>query len=175
MYFGVSAFHGMNLKLSIAVVLVIAVIVLASLYYYETSPKGTSTGTIPLSIATQNGMNVQFVSSNLTVGFQSGLWTMSLKNVGTVSVSKIKVYLGTPIDSYVCSGGGLSAGLSFQNCIVFPSDDPLPPGNTTLGSASGIGEGSAKVGSTYVITANVLFSNGNTVWVNSTVTATAPT
>jgi hypothetical protein len=164
----------MNFKITIAVIVVIAVIVIASLFYYETSSNHATGGTIPLSIATQNGMNVQFVSSNLTVGFQSGLWQMSLKNTGTVSVSKIKVYLETPIESFVCSGGSQSAGLEFQNCLVAPTDDPLPPGTTISGSANGVGEGSAKLGSSYVISAAVLFANGDTVMINSTVTATAP-
>ena len=163
----------MNFKIAIVVIVVIAVIVLASVFYFETS-NHTTGGTIPISVATQSGMNVQFVSSKLTVGFQSGLWQLSMKNVGTVSVSKIKVYLETPIDSFVCSGGGVAAGLTFNNCIVAPTDNPLPPGSTIVGSASGVGEGSAKVGSSYDIDANVVFANGDTVWVNSTVTATTP-
>ncbi len=167
----------MNFKVTLAVVAIIVLIVAVSLIYYETSGHGSggSTGTIPYSVATQSGMNVQFVSNNLTVGFQSGLWQMSLKNTGTVSVSKVRVYLETPIDSFVCSGVDESAGLSFNNCTVAPSGNPLPPGGAVAGSASGVGEGSAKAGSQYDVAANVLFSNGDTVWVNSTVTATTPT
>ncbi|MFI5419509.1 MAG: hypothetical protein ACHQ1H_00935 [Nitrososphaerales archaeon] len=165
----------MNFKVTVAVVVIIAVIVSVSLIYYETAGHTAVGSTVAYSIATQSGMNVQFVSNNLTVGFQSGLWQMSLKNVGTVSVSKMMVRLITPVDSYVCSGVDQSAGLSFANCTVAPSGNPLPPGATVSGSASGIGEGSGKVGSTYTVVAKVLFSNGDTVWVNSTVTATTPT
>jgi hypothetical protein len=116
-------------------------------------------------------MNVEIVSDNLTVGFQSGLRQIALQNSGSVSVSKIIVYLRTPIESELCSGSDSSSGLSFNNCTVAPSGNPLPPGGTVSGYATGIGEGSAKVGSQYPADAKVSFDNGNTVWVNSTVTA----
>jgi hypothetical protein len=163
----------MNFKLSLAVVVVIVIIVVAAALYFGTSIQAAGS-TLPISVATRSGMDVEVVSANLTVGFQSGLWQISLKNTGTVSVMKIKVYLTTPIDSFVCSGPDQSAGLSFSNCTVAPSGNPLPPGTTISGSASGIGEGSGKVGSQYGVAAKVLFSNGDTVWVNSTVTATNP-
>jgi hypothetical protein len=147
----------MNFKLSIAVIVVIAVIVITAIFYFET-PTKVGGSTIPISIATQSGMNVQFASTNLTVGFQSCLWQLSLRNSGTVSVSKIKVHLATPIDSFVCSGPDQSAGLSFNNCTVAPTGNPLPPGTTIMGSASGVGEGSARVGSSYKVAANVLFA-----------------
>jgi hypothetical protein len=165
----------MNFKVTVAVVVIIAVIVSVSLIYYETTGHTAGGSTVAYSIATQSGMNVQFVSNNLTVGFQSGLWEMSLKNVGTVSVSKLTVFLNTPVDSYVCSGVDQAAGLSFSNCTVAPSGNPLPTGGTISGSASGIGAGSGKIGSAYGVAARVLFSNGDTVWVNSTVTAMTPT
>ena len=165
----------MNFKVTLAVIIIIVVIVAVSLLYYETAGRAAGGSTVAYSVATQSGMNVEFVSNSLAVGFQSGLWQMSLKNVGTVSVSKMTVYLKTPVDSYVCSGADQSAGLAFSNCTVQVSGNPLPPEATLSGSASGTGEGSAKVGSTYSVTARVLFSNGDTVWVNSTVTASAPT
>jgi hypothetical protein len=165
----------MNFNVTVAVIIIIGVIVSVSLIYYETAGHSPVGSTVAYSAAIQSGMNVQFVSNNLTVGFQSGLWQMSLKNVGTVSVSKMTVFLNTPVGSYVCSGVDQSAALSFSNCTVAPSGNPLPSGTTISGSASGIGEGSGKVGSTYGVAARVLFSNGDTVWINSTVTATTPT
>ena len=47
--------------------------------------------------------------------------------------------------------------------MVAPTDNPLPPGSMISGSANGVGEGSAKLGSSYVISATVLFANGDTV------------
>ena len=162
----------MNNK-ALAVIIIIIAVAAVSALYYETAAHGSTISTLPQSIATASGMNVVITSDNLTVGFQSGLWQVALHNVGSVSVSKIVVYLVTPTESKVCSGTDSSSGISFNNCTVAPSGNPLPPGATISGYATGIGEGSAKVGSSYPVAAKVAFVNGDIVWVNSTVIASA--
>jgi len=160
----------MNTRAVVVVIVIIAVIVATSLYF-ETASRGLTASTLPQSIAIQSGMNVAISSDNLTVGVQSGLWQMELRNAGTVSVSNIVVYLQTPTESKVCSGADSSSGLFFSNCTVAPSGNPLPPGAAVSGYATGIGEGSATVGSNYPVAAKVTFDNGDVVWVNSTVLA----
>jgi hypothetical protein len=161
------------MKPQILAIVIIAIIIIAGItLYFVFSPKKSTGSTLLQTNATASGMNVEISSDNLTVGFQSGLWQMALYNSGSVAVSKIVVYLETPTPSEVCSGSTVSSGLSFSFCTVAPSGNPLPPASTLTGEASGIGEGSATVGSHYPVAAKVLFSNGDTVWVNSTVIAT---
>jgi hypothetical protein len=158
--------------LSVLVIIVIIVVAAAALYIFTsnlTSPSNTDT----IITATTGVASVQIVADNLTVGYQSGLWEIVLKNTGQVAVTMVTVYLETPTRSELCSASSASSGLSFSFCPSTPGN-PLPSGVIISGSGSGVGEGSGTVGSSYPVDAKITFANGNTSWVNSTVTATNP-
>jgi hypothetical protein len=161
--------------------LVVAVIVIlvavAGLYFAISSKPGTATSST--TVSGSSGPDVTIASDNVTiVGFQSGTWQLSLRNGGSIPVSYITAYLMTPTNAMICSGAQQSNGLKFENCPqvnglpVGTPGNPLPPGTTVVGSASGFGPGSATSGTAYPVAVHVTFANGQTAWVNSTVTAT---
>ena len=159
----------------VAVIVVIFVIVIAGVVLDLVSAKLSTSNITTTSIATAgSNSQVQIISDNLTLGYLSGLWEIELKNSGNISVSTINIVLNTPIESRVCSGSTPSDGLVFSLCPPLAAN-PLPPGATIVGAASGVGEGSAKIGSSYPVSARITFANGNSTWLNTTVTAqTAP-
>jgi hypothetical protein len=161
----------MNTRVLAVVVIIIIIVVAGVSLYYVSSKLGSTIASSNTSLAIGNSTSVQVVSDNLTVGFQSGTWEITLKNAGDTAVSNLTVYLETPIRSEVCSGASTSSGLSFSLCPSTPGN-PMPPAATISGLASGAGEGSAKVGSSYPVDAKIAYANGKTVWMNTTVTAT---
>ena len=167
----------MNSKVIAVIVVVIILIAGVALYIVSLKLGGSvndSTGTTGVSGTSAGKSAVQYVSDNLTVGFQSGLWTVTLRNTGVSGISYIVVYLLTPVESKLCGGTTEDAGLAFINCQLQLPGNPFPSGSILSGTGSGIGEGSAKVGSAYPVGAELTFSNGTVVWVNSTVTAQSP-
>lgn len=118
--------------------------------------------------------SVKIIEDNLTVGFQSGLWIVTMQNTGVTGITTITIYLITPIQSKLCSGTTPDAGLFFANCQFGLAGNPLPPGSLVTGSGTGVGEGSATIGSSYPVGAQLTFTNGTSMWVNSTVMATEP-
>lgn len=157
----------------IAVVVVVVIVVVAGIALFVISSKLSSTGTPSTSVAVGTVASVQIINNSLSVGYQSGLWEIGLKNTGNTGVSMITIYLKTPTPSEVCSASSNSAGLSFSLCPSVPGN-PLPPGTTIFGVASGIGEGSATIGSSYPVDAKVTYASGTIGWVNETVTAQQP-
>ena len=175
------AILSLNTKVTAIIVIVVIVAVAgASLYVVSARLTASSITTSFVSSGTVttdtsgNITSVDIISDNLTVGFQSGLWQLIIKNNGTVGVSVITVYLKTPTPSEICSAGSLDDGLSFFYCPS-TAGNPLPPGTTAYGTASGVGEGSATVGSSYPVDCKVTYDNDVTAWSNFTVIATLPT
>ncbi len=165
----------MNTKLVAVIVIIIIVIVAGISLYYVSTKLSSTVDSSSTSLAVGNVTSVEIVSDNLTVGYQSGLWEVTLKNTGNTAVSMIFITLKTPISSYMCTSEIGASSLSFSLCSPGSSPgNPLPPGLTIFGSASGSGEGSATIGSSYPVDARVTYANGVVDWVNSTVTAQAP-
>jgi hypothetical protein len=70
----------------------------------------------------------------------------------------------------ICSGAAPSNGLFYKNCPA-TAGSPLPPGSTVTGSSTGQGPASTTEGTQYPVAIHLAFSNGQTAWLNSTVTA----
>jgi hypothetical protein len=160
---------------------VLVVVIIGVAAFFVLSPTSSNSTSSFRSTATSSttgagastGAAVAVLSDNLTVGFQAGTWQIKLQNSGTKTISEIEVVLSTPTQTVVCTGTAQS-GMAFANCPATVSKDgPLAPGGTITGFASGIGAGSAKAGSTYPLTINVVFSDATKAAMNSTVTATA--
>jgi hypothetical protein len=168
----------MNTKITAVVVIVIIIVVAGvSLYYVSAklSASSTDSTTSSTTVISGNATSVVFVSDSLTVGFQSGLWDVTLKNTGDVGVKMMVVTLETPITSYMCTASFGGSTLSFSNCTPGASPgNPMPAGGLLVGSASGSGEGSATIGSSYTVAAKVTYLNGVVEWSNSTVVAQSP-
>lgn len=149
--------------LTMAVSIIVAIAVLGLVVLVPGTPSkvgGTS--------VTATGASLSIVGDELTVGFESGLWNMTLVNSGNVGVTKIMAVLATPTQTEVCTG--ILGGVSFKNCPA-TQVDPIAPGTRLSAYASGAGPGSATVGDSYTVTVVALFSNGQSTNMTSTVVA----
>ena len=150
-------------KSILAAALVVVIVIAGAGAYYALSSAGGTT--------TMSSTGVQIASDNLTItGPSTGTWLITIRNTGTVPVSSITVYLLTPTRTFVCSGAQQSDGLFFKNCPP-PIGNPLPPGSTVSGNSTGARPASGTPGTTYTVAAHLAFANGQSTWVNSTVTA----
>ena len=112
------------------------------------------------------------VYDNLTVGYKSGLWSISFKDIGGRPVKLMTVILSTPVESRVCTG--IYGSLGFNNCPASePPNGPYAANATFTGFASGAGAGSATPGQTYTVTIAAIFSDGSAYNDTSTVTASS--
>ncbi|HXW36790.1 MAG TPA: hypothetical protein VEJ36_02660 [Nitrososphaerales archaeon] len=117
---------------------------------------------------TYSGARVSVQSDILTVGYQAGLWNITILNSGTLPLVKLTVVLSTPVQTEVCSG--FQGGIAFRNCPA-TQGGPYPPGTKLVAYASGAGPGSATIGSSYLVTMDASFANGESLNFTSYVTA----
>jgi hypothetical protein len=159
----------MKRSMLLVALVVVILVVGAGAYYVVTSSGGTSS-TTTTSSAGPSASGVQITSDNVTASLGSGTWQIALKNTGSLDVSSITGYLETPTRAFICSGNQPSNGLFFKNCPATPGS-PLPPNSTVTGTSTGAGPASATPGTQYPVAIHLAFTNGQTVWLNSTVTA----
>ena len=138
----------------------VLVLVVASAYVVFFSPSGTGGGSSTTS--GNSGGPVLVTTDNLTVGYQSGLWTLDLKNAGTQPLLEVTAILSTPVESKLCTGLAFST-LSFYNCPALQGK-PVPVGGSIGGYTTGAGPGSAVIGKAYNVTVTSTFQDG-TVYV----------
>jgi hypothetical protein len=162
---------------------VIALLIIGStgigIFFYTASPSTTSSST---SSSTVSGTN-QTTDSNgsgpfkvnyntLVVGYNSGLWQLSIQDTSGKQIKELTAVLKTPTESEMCTG--LGGGFSFNNCPATPSSAGAFPVNATFtGYASGVGAGSAKSGETYQVIFVAVYSDGTGLNQTVSVTATA--
>ena len=153
--------------------LLVVIIVVGAGYYYVSSTSSNSDGTTSTTTSSAGASidGVQIVSDNVTKSIGTGTWQIALRNTGNLTVSSITAFLETPTRGVICSGAAPSNGLFFKNCPATPNGSPLPPGSTVTGSSTGQGPGSTTEGTQYPVAIHLAFSNGQTTWLNSTVTA----
>jgi len=172
-----SGFLGVGLtKRQTSLVLgVIALLVIGSagvgIFLYSASGPTTSSST---SGAVQSGSTggtwFTVGYDTITVGYNSGLWQLQLQDVSGKQVKLLTATLSTPVESKMCTS--VFGGFSFPNCPATPPSAGTFPGNSTFtGSATGIGPGSAKPGTSYRVTIDVVFADGTTR--NDTLSVTA--
>lgn len=147
---------------SIAVVIILAIII--AFLLNPTSGGGKET----TGASTSAGDSVTVLSNNLTVGFQAGLWGLSIRNTGSVGVTEITAVLSTPTQTEMCTG--LHGGIGFTNCPSV-AVSPFSPGSVITGFASGAGPGSAVPGVSYTMTLVLSFEDGTSTNVTSSVVA----
>ena len=162
-----------TLVLAVVVILVIGSAIGVFLYSMPPSTGSSSSSSAPSSASqSASGVaNFKVLSDSIVVGYNSGLWTISLQDVGGKSVRTLTVVLGTPTESKMCTG--FSSGLSFSNCPAIPRTPDFPVNATFSGFASGAGPGSAKPGNSYPVKIMAVFADGTTVTETSTVQATS--
>jgi hypothetical protein len=144
----------------------VAVIILGLVFFSPRTPDNLQSASSRTTVTT--GEYVTILSDNLTVGYNSGAWVISLTINGNVGVSKITAILSTPVEAKIC--GGDAGGLSFQNCNR-PQAATTLGGPTILGYATGAGPGSAVVGRSYNVTVNLTLVDGRTSTITSSVIA----
>jgi hypothetical protein len=118
--------------------------------------------------------NFKINYDNLTVGYNSGLWSLSLTSTSGKQVKLLTAILSTPAEAKLCTGE--LGGFYFGNCPATPPFTPTGtflPNATFTGYAAGIGPGSAKVGNSYKVTLDVVFADGTNVNDTLSVTATS--
>jgi hypothetical protein len=162
-----------TLVLTVVVILVIGSAIGVFLYSMPPSTSSSSSSSAPSSASqsASGGANFKVLSDSIVVGYNSGLWTISLQDVGGKSVRTLTVVLGTPTESKMCTG--FSSGLSFSNCPATPRTPDFAVNATFSGFAAGAGAGSAKPGNSYAVKIMAVFADGTTVTETSTVQATS--
>jgi len=158
-----------SMILAVAVVVILVVAVGGYLAVSSMSKSSSSTQT---TVSGANGIEV--ISDSLTVNANAGtgLWSISVENTGTLSVSTMYANIATNPPLLLCSGNTPSAGLEYKNCPS-TAGSPLPPNAIINGSSSGTGASSATVGNSYAVSVHLTFTGGQTAWVNSTIIATS--
>jgi len=137
-----------------------------------TTSTNTTTLTGSQSVLTTTA-NWKIIAANLTVGYNSGLWTMTIQSSSTKGIQLLTVILNTPTQSKMCTGvfGG---SLQFSNCpSTPPASGSYAPGTVFTGYASGVGSGSAVPGKSYTVNINAVYSDGSIT--NDTISITAAT
>ena len=158
---------------------VIALLVIASagvgVYLYSSSNMSTaqSTGSTPALSTTISGNGTTHFKVNydqLVVGYNSGLWSLSLMSTGGKPIKLLTAVLSTPVESKLCTGE--LGGFYFSNCpATSPASGAFPTNATFTGYGAGTGPGSAKVGNTYKVTLVEVFADGTKT--NETLSVTA--
>lgn len=156
-----------NSRTSLAIVAVTIVVVFAVVILLIGSPFTSKPSTT--TVKTSPGHEVTVLSDNLTVGFGSGLWGLTIENSGSVPIKQMTAVLSTPTETEMCTG--YNNLLVFVNCPESELATPYAPGTTVRSYASGAGPGSAVPGSSYPVTLRVTFVDGTATNFTSTVTA----
>jgi len=133
-----------------------------AVYLTSTPPKTSSTtSSAAASGSTSPGSPLFRVDyDNLTTGYNSGLWQISLTDIGGQKVKLLTATLSTPVETKLCTGA--LGGFYFSNCAptTYPDAGSFPINATFKGYATGAGPGSAKLGTSYTVTLNVVFADG---------------
>jgi hypothetical protein len=171
------------------IVLIVILLIGAGAFLYTAAPTKhtTTTSTTSITGSTQTGnstlaTNSQTTNStqgpfkviyvSLNVGYDSGLWQLSIQDVSGKPVKLLTAVLNTPTQSKMCTGE--FGGFGFSNCPTTPPSSGVFATNATFtGFATGQGAGSATPGTTYSITLDVVWGDGTTV--NATIPVTAET
>jgi hypothetical protein len=161
-----------NMRLIIVLAGVLLIVVVVGGVLYAMAPGTQPSSTTSQAFNQTGGGKMTVVSQNLTVGFHSGLWQVTVQNTGSVGVSQITIVLPTPTEAKVCTGA--YGGLKFSNCPASPDPSgPLAPNQVMSTYVTGAGPGSATVGNSYNVTVTSKFADGTTSVVNATVIATS--
>jgi hypothetical protein len=134
-----------------------------AVYLYATPSRTSSTTSTASATSTSSAPPLFRVDyDNLTVGYNSGLWQLALTDISGQKIKLLTATLATPIESKLCTGA--LGGFYFSNCAptTYPDAGFFPANATFKGFATGAGPGSAKLGSTYTVTLNVVFADGTT-------------
>jgi hypothetical protein len=146
------------------VVSVVVIIAVLRLVVFVPAPSQSRLG----SQTTAQGDHLTIANDELLVGFQSGLWNMTMVNSGTDGITKLTAVLATPVRTEVCSG--FLPGVTFKNCPAV-NGNAIPPGTKIESYATGAGPGSATIGDSYNITIDATFSDGQQYNFTSSITA----
>jgi len=159
----------MKRSMLLAVVVVVILVVAVGGYLAVSMGKGTTSSTAAPSA---NGIAVTSDTLVVNANAGTGTWSISVENTGNLTASIVTANIGTSPPLLLCSGNSPSSGLFYKNCPSL-AGSPLPPNQTITGSSSGTGAQSATAGNSYAVSVHVQFTNGQSTWVNSTITATS--
>jgi hypothetical protein len=160
------------LALTLIGLLIIGVVAFGLFYYGRTpiTTQSSSSSATVLSSGSGDSPHFKVNYDNLTLGFKSGLWAISIQDVSGKPVKLLTAILNTPTETKICTG--LFGGFVFSNCpSVPPSSGTFPLNATFTGYASGAGPGSAVSGKIYTVTIVAVFSDDTHA--NDTLSVTA--
>jgi len=147
----------------VVIILLIGAAIVAVYLYAPPSKTSSTTSTTTSSSSSSSGPALFRVDyDNLTVGYNSGLWQISLTDIGGQKIKLLTATLSSPVETKLCTGA--LGGFFFGNCspTTYPDSGSFPANATFKGFATGAGPGSAKLGKTYTVTLNVVFADGTT-------------
>ena len=140
----------------------------AAVFLYATPP---SSSTSSLAVSSSGPAWFKVNTNTLAVGYNSGLWSIEIQDVGGKQVRDLSAVLRTPTESKMCTS--VLGGFNFGNCSL-PSNSNFFPANATFkGYTTGAGPGSATPGKSYSVIITATFADGSIANDTVTVTATA--
>jgi len=148
---------------AVVILLLVGAAAVAVYLYANPSKTSSTTRTSTASTSSSSGAPLFRVDyDNLTVGYNSGLWQISLTDIGGQKIKLLTATLSTPVETKLCTGA--LGGFFFGNCAptTYPDAGFFPTNATFKGFATGAGPGSAKLGTAYTVTLNVVFADGTT-------------
>ncbi len=154
--------------------LLVVVIAAAGIFLYSAPPSTVSSSTGSSSQSSSGGGSGPFKVNydTLTVGYNSGLWEISVQDVSGKQVKLLTAILSSPTESKICTG--VFGGFNFGNCPATPPTSGAFAANANFtGYASGVGPGSATPGKSYPVTLQVVYNDGTALNQTLTVTATS--
>jgi hypothetical protein len=158
------------LALTVIGLLIIGLVAYGVFFYGGTATTVTSStsGSIQ-TVGSSTSAHFKVNYDNLTIGYKSGLWSLSIQDVSGKPVMLLTAILHTPSESKICTG--LFGGFVFSNCPSTPPQSGSWPVNATFtGYAAGAGPGSAVPGKTYSVTIVAVFADNTSV--NDTLSVT---